>query len=101
MAKYELYIGKYHKDIKSKYTFYSVESGYMLVFSDKTIEGFTLVPDEKTNRLTSDERTWLRRCKTEVIKKSLKENQKEYTQLLNSFLDQVENELEKELKNGK
>lgn len=101
MSKFQLNIGRYKELPKEKYTFYSPESGYMLVFTDKDIDGFIKVAEEKENRLTADERAWLRKSKTETIKSALKNNQKEYTEVLNNFLDKFEDELKKEVENGK
>lgn len=94
--KYRLYIGQPTVKLRTKYQFYSVTSGYQLAYSDKPIEGMSVVPLEKEKRITAQERDWLRRCKVEINIAAIKAQEKQYAEALNQMLDLIEKDLQSE-----
>lgn len=99
---YKLYIGRLENmPEKAEFSYYSAESKYLLVYSSVAIDGMKEVPLVNHSKLTDAERKWLLGCKTTVNLRAMKENQKEYTDLLDSVLDAFEAELKAESEKNK
>lgn len=95
-TKFKLYVSPYKElDENVPYSYFSAESGYMLAFSDKPIDGMQEVPLGREERLKESEKEWLRKCKLAVNIRAMQDNAQEYTSILNVFLQNVEKELEK------
>ncbi len=95
-TKFKLYVSPYKElDESVSYSYFSAESGYMLAFSDKPIDGMQEVPLGREERLKESEKEWLRKCKLAVNIRAMQDNAQEYTSILNEFLQNVEKELEK------
>lgn len=83
---------------------YSLQANnrYVLIFTDQTLdEPYRAVADGV--KLEKDEQEWLIKCKTEINAKFMRENETEYSAILNSFCDKLDEELkaEKEKLGGK
>lgn len=97
MKKYNLYIGPY-KELPDEveYSYYSVDSKYMLVYHHEPIENMQTVPLEKQSRLTQEEKAWLFMTKQTVNMMHETENLSEITASLTDFLKFFEEELKSE-----
>lgn len=70
---------------------------YALVFTDRElIAPYKQIQDGVT--LEKNERAWLTECKLKVNAKAIKENESEYSVLLNDFVGVLEKELAEESK---
>ena len=99
MEKYSLYIGNFCRT-NDMYSFYNGK--YMLIYTDqKAPVGFVKIPLEKEKNITPDERAWLLSCKMEINRKAMKEAEEEYSDILNSFVNLFEEELQKASKGVK
>lgn len=99
MGKYFLYIGSFCRT-NDMYSFYNGK--YMLIYSDqKAPDGFIKIPLEKEKNITPDERAWLLSCKMEINRKAMKEAEEEYSDILNAFVNLLEEELQKASKGVK
>lgn len=99
MEKYSLYIGHFCRT-NDMYSFYNGK--YMLIYTDqKAPVGFVKIPLEKENNIAPDERAWLLSCKMEINRKAMKEAEEEYADILNSFVNLFEEELQKASKGVK
>lgn len=93
---YRLFVGKTFPD--KKYTFYSSESRYYLVFATTCPDGFMEVPEDVMSELNDEEKIWLLRAKMDVNIAYIKEHTKEYTDFLGEFADNFEKELQEEMR---
>lgn len=96
--KYQLYASKC-LDVPHgiKYSFVPSHLGCLFVYSDTEPIGkaeFKLIPENTP--LSSEVQAWLSRTKMAIDVKVMRENQKEYANFLNSFLDNVEKELKQQ-----
>lgn len=99
---YKLYIGRLENmPDKAEFSYYSAESKYLLVYSNAAVDGMSEVPLVNHGKLTERERKWLLGCKTTVNLRAMKENQKEYSKLLDSLVDEFEKELKAESEKNK
>lgn len=68
---------------------------YMLVYTDKKLDVPFKEIDENI-KLEQEERAWLTGCKLQINARAMKQNEQEYAEMLNSFCDKLEEELEVE-----
>lgn len=76
---------------------YSLQANnrYALIFTNQTLkEPYRAVADGV--KLEKDEQEWLTACKAEIINRAMKENETEYSAILNSFCDKLDEELKAE-----
>lgn len=76
---------------------YSLQANnrYVLIFTDRTLkEPYRAIADGV--KLEKDESEWLFKCKTEINAKFMRENETEYSAILNSFCDKLDEELKAE-----
>ena len=99
--KYHLYAIKTadlpQNGLKAHKYSYNANGRYVLVYSDCTlVEPYRVIREDIA--LTADERAWLTECKLKVNAKAIKENESEYSVLLNGFAEALEKELAEESK---
>lgn len=76
---------------------YSLQANnrYALVFTDRELtEPYKQIQDGVT--LENNERAWLTECKLKINAKAVKENESEYSEVLNEFAIALEKELKAE-----
>lgn len=78
----------------TKHFYYNSRKGYVLLF-DK--EGLPFQKAE-IKELDAEERRWLFRCKTSINGQAMKDNEEDYSSILDDFLNRFEEELKKEAK---
>ncbi len=102
MSTYKLYATKSkskrtEKIAAKEFSLRPCDTDYLLVFTDKELRApFVEIPPE--TELTKQEQAFVTRCKAIVNKRALEAHKEEYTDVLNSFLDSLEAELEAEEK---
>lgn len=99
--KYHLYAIKTadlpQNGLKAHKYSYNANGRYVLVYSDCTlVEPYRVIREDIA--LTADERVWLTECKLKINAKAIKENESEYSVLLNGFAEALEKELAEESK---
>lgn len=97
--KYHLYAIKtadlLQNGLKAHKYSYNANGRYALVYSDTSlVEPYRLIRGDIA--LTADERAWLTECKLKVNAKAVKENESEYSEVLNEFAIALEKELKAE-----
>lgn len=76
---------------------YNANGRYCLVYSDCALkEPYRLIREDIA--LTADERAWLMSCKLSINNQAMRENESEYSDLLNDFVGALEKELAEESK---
>ena len=105
MKKYLLYVGKYQTLSKEiRYSFYDSDVNELLILTEKDPpSGFIPVPDSHLSFLTKAEQTWLLACKLKLNGEAFKENEKEFSEYTELFLETLEkalNQLEQIEKGG-
>jgi hypothetical protein len=108
IKNYTLYIGKLDDMPEGeKYTFYSPESGYLLVYSDNTDLPLGRVPAENEAKLKKTERDWLRYARMEIAVSAIGEAAREISAstagtvaVMNEFCSNLEKELKAEADNA-
>lgn len=95
MEKYNLFIGRYKELPEEKYTYYTPNSGYMLVFTDNPLldSSFKKVLPEKIENLKIEERMWLSSTKLVIAGNMCAVNCQEVARSMNKFLDVFEENL--------
>lgn len=74
------------------YSLIPTHGRYILILTDKTPpDGFSLIPDGTA--LTDEESAWKVRCAVEINSRYLQENENEYAEFFDEFLDALSNEL--------
>lgn len=103
-----LYIGKLDDMPEGeKYTFYSPESGYLLVYSQNANLPLGKVPLRNEQKLKKAERQWLRYVRMEIVANALSEAAREISAstagtaaVMNEFCSNLEKELKAEADNA-
>lgn len=103
-----LYIGKLEDMPEGeKYTFYSPESGYLLVYSQNADLPLGKVPLRNEQKLKKAERQWLRYVRMEIVANALSEAAREMGEsaqntatIMNEFCSNLEKELKAETDNA-
>lgn len=100
---YAIYTKHLAKDELKGFEYFLVANNrYALVFTDKKLTApYKQIQDGVT--LEKNERAWLTECKLKVNAKAVKENESEYSEILNEFAIALEKELKAEqekLKDG-
>lgn len=100
VKKYRLYAGLV-QDIPQgvKYSCIPSHHQYLLIYADtppEPKENFILQDEAVEVTLNREEKSWLTACKLEINTQVMREREKEYSSALNSFLDILEEELNKE-----
>lgn len=107
-ANHILYIGKLEDMPEGeKYTFYSPESGYLLVYSQNANLPLGKVPLRNEQKLKKAERQWLRYVRMEIVANALSEAAREMGEsaqntatIMNEFCSNLEKELKAEADNA-
>lgn len=96
MKSYHVYIGPL-QPAQCKHTYYSSDSGYMILYSDRVPPGeFYRVPLEKEKNLTRAEIEWLCACKKEINRAEIQAHPDRYAEMISEFVSRLENELQNE-----
>ena len=100
MNKYKLYATKTGEIPEGvEFSLRPCNTDYLLVFTDKELgKPFVEIPPE--TELTEQERQFVARCKLEVNKWAIEQNES-YLEFMNSFCDNLENALAEEKANVK
>ncbi len=105
MKNYKLFVARYRKlpeDIR--YSFYDSDAKELLILTENDPpSGFIPVPDSHLSFLTKSEQTWLLACKLKLNGEALRENEKEFSEYMELFLETLEkalNELKRKEKGG-
>ncbi|MBQ8319471.1 MAG: hypothetical protein IJX81_01165 [Clostridia bacterium] len=96
MEKYSLYIGRYKDLPEEEFSYFSPMSGYMLVYSQKEVEGLKKVLPEKESKLSSDERAWLTQTKLTISARHFGQSMEEATKNAEQFFELLKKELKAE-----
>ena len=99
MSTYKLYATKTGEIPEGvEFSLRPCNTDYLLVFTDKELgKPFVEIPPE--TELTEQERQFVARCKLEVNKRAIEQNEASYLEFMNSFCDNLENALAEEKKN--
>lgn len=97
MGEYRAFAGKLQPlPSEFEFSFFGEKGKYMLVYATKKPnEGFTEIPADKECNLSTDERGWLRECKTIVTRRFMEENKDIVVPTIEMFIDLFQQELEK------
>ena len=98
MSTYKLYATKTGEIPEGvEFSLHPCNTDYLLVFTDKELgKPFVEIPPE--TELTEQERQFVARCKLEVNKRAIEQNEASYLEFMNSFCDNLENALAEEKK---
>ena len=105
MKHYQLFVGRYQNLPENiKYSFYDSDVRELLILTENDPpSGFIPVPESHLSFLTKAEQTWLLSCKLKLNGEAIRENEKdfsEYTELFLETLEKALNELKRKEKGG-
>ncbi len=92
---YRLYVGRL-QDIPEgvQYSFYSSRRGYLFLFTDKEVhDGFVVLPPEKLDELSPEERAWFDTTVQTITLNWLKEHKPTEEEILDNLFEEVEERL--------
>lgn len=100
MEEYKLYATKMGEIPEGvEFSLRPCNTNYLLVFTDKKLgKPFVEIPPE--TELTEQERQFVARCKFEVNKRAIKQNEESYLDFMNRICDSLEIALAEEKKNN-
>lgn len=97
--KYHLYASRTQQVPNGvEYSFTPSHKKYTLVYSDKEVQGFTLIPEDTP--LTTEETAFIAKAKLAINAKYMSDHKDEYAEFLTGFLERLEIELAKAKKNN-